>query len=143
MPYRVDARMSGRHPFEIFTMTLAFATGLPTLLGIQERPSSVMTYLPHIVALLWAIVLTVGSAGALVGVWWKERATGLILEQLGLGLVGLGSVVYAGVAIGRGIFLIPVGIVAGFGLSCLWRYFQLQSIVDSVQAEELRRKGPS
>jgi hypothetical protein len=81
---------------------------------------------------------------ALVGVYWKNRAKGLILEQLGLVLVGVMSLGWVACAIyyqGWGAGL-PGAIVGGFGLSCLRRYFQLQQIINAVEREEQRRNPP-
>lgn len=134
-PYRVDARLSGRHPFELFTLYLAFLSGLPTVIGLAPRPGTINDALPHWMAVGWAICLTVGSATALAGIYWKARGTGLILEQLGLAATGLASIVYAATAmydIGLAAST-AAAIVGGFGISCLWRYKQLQDIIEEAR----------
>lgn len=146
-PYRTDPRMSGRHPFEIFTLFLALVTSLPVLFGVTPAPGTIRAVLPPVVAFIWALTLCVGSLVALVGVWWKERATGLIMEQLGLACVGVVCIIYfvvALVAVGWST-TIPMGIVLGFGLSCLWRWRDLQRSINEVYAWEQsrhRRGGP-
>jgi len=139
-PYRVDARLSGRHPFEIFVLYLAFLTALPTMLGIAPAPGSVREALPTWVTIGWAAALCLGSGVALFGVYWKERATGLICEQLGLAMVGVASLVYCFCVlyvIGPD-SMIAVAIVGGFGISCLRRYWQIQHILDQVHEAEKR-----
>lgn len=137
-PYRVDARLSGRHPFELYILYLAFITSLPILLRIAPAPGSVREALPALVPTVWALTLAGGSAVALVGIYWRERATGLILEQLGLALVGVASLIYCvsvlyvvGSSAG-----FTVAIVGGFGVSCLRRYWQIQRILDDVHRVE-------
>jgi hypothetical protein len=145
MPYRTDASMAGRHPFEIFTLILGFITGLPRLLGVTPAPNSITAVLPPVLVLAWSFVLVAGCGVALTGVWWRNRAIGLVLEQLGLAFVGVACIVYSGVAI---IALgpnasIPVGIVAAFGVSCLVRWRQIQRTIDFVYGEEKRQRRRS
>jgi hypothetical protein len=139
-PYRVDARLSGRHPFEIFALYLAFLTSLPIVLGITPQPGSIRSALPPWLSFTWATVLLAGSGVAIFGIYWRERATGLICEQLGLALVGVGSLIYCAcvlyvVGAGAGF---TVAIVGGFGISCLRRYWQIQSVLDDVHEVEKR-----
>lgn len=141
MPYRVDARMTGRHPFELFLLALAFASGLPALIGATPEPGSIEAALPSWGAFLWSLTLVVGSGSALVGIYLRDRATGLIVEQLGLAFVGVAAVVYSGIilyVIGVGA-LFSAGITFAFGVSCLVRWRDIQNIIDAVHEEEKRR----
>jgi hypothetical protein len=145
MPYRTDASMAGRHPFEIFTLILGLVSGLPRLLGVTPAPNSITSLLPPVLVLAWSAVLVIGCATALTGVWWRNRAIGLILEQLGLAFVGVACIVYSGVAL---ISLgpnasIPISIVGAFGVSCLVRWRQIQRTIDFVYGEEKRRRRRS
>lgn len=137
MPYRRDARLSGRHPFELFSLVLGLATGLPITIGVAPEPGTINEVLPDVLAYAWACTLTVGSLVALAGVFWKDRGLGLILEQLGLAFVGLMCLVYGGAAVyvvGETAYF-PAGLVASFGAACLWRYRQLQGIINNAQAQ--------
>ena len=140
MPYRVDARLSGRHPFETYTLYLAILTSVPSLLSITPRPGSISDVLPDPVAFAWNAFLLLGAVLALAGIYWRERATGLVMEQLGLGLVGVTSLIYVACVL----FILGLSgalacaIVGGFGISCLRRYWQIQAIVDSVAEVEKR-----
>jgi hypothetical protein len=139
-PYRVDARMSGRHPFELYILYLAFLTGLPVLIGLAPRPGSINAVMPAWMAFGWSAGLVGGALVTLLGVYWKERATGLIAEQLGLALVGVMSLAYSiCVLYVAGMnSAIPAAIIAGFGISCIRRYFQLQEVIDAVHEAEKR-----
>lgn len=150
MPYRSDPMQAGRHPFELFTLLLALLTGLPTVLGAIPRPGTIEDALPNLVPLVWSWVLFLGALCALVGIYWWDRATGLILEQLGLAFVGLASIVYAGCLVWettdavdlRQDALIAAAIVFGFGASCVRRYFQIQQTLDATyEVQERRKKG--
>ncbi len=145
MPYRTDASMAGRHPFEIFTLILGFITGLPRLFGAIPAPNSITALLPPVLVLAWSFVLVAGCGVALAGVWWRSRAIGLILEQLGLAFVGVACLVYSSVAlISLGLNAsIPIGIVAAFGVSCLVRWRQIQRTIDFVYGEEKRQRRRS
>jgi CHASE2 domain-containing sensor protein len=139
----VDARFSGRHPFELFTLFLCVITALPTVLRLTPAPSSINMALPHWLVIAWSITLLVGSVAALLGVYWRDRRTGLITEQFGLAVTGAAALIYAGciIAVGTG-GVIPAGIVGGFGLACLWRWKDLQRIIDEAVAyERLRSRG--
>lgn len=138
MPYRADARLAGRHPFEVFTLYLAFLTGLPTVLDLAPRPGSVDAELPLAVAVGWSFVLTLGAMLALMGIYWKDRITGLIMEQLGIGFVGVAAAIYVGTAlyaIGWAA-AIPGAVLGGFALSCGWRYRQIQRTLNIAKIEQ-------
>ena len=121
-----DARPSSPHPFELFTLGLCVLAGLPLLFG-DARPGSIAELLTDVQGDLWGGMLVFGAFTCLTGIFWPNRITGIVLEQVGLVAVGLASLFYAVVV------LVSVGLtgayatlyVVGFGLSCLWRYFQL------------------
>lgn len=143
-PYRVDARMAGRHPFELFTIYLAIVTSIPTVLGIVPQPGTLRTVMPPWMSAGWAWTLLVGSLLTLVGIYWKDRILGLIGEQLGLALVGVASVAYAicVVYVAGADAVITASLIGGFGASCLRRYFQIQQTLNAVHEAERRRHHP-
>jgi len=142
MPYRSDPLQAGRHPFELFTLYLALLTGLPTVLGVIPPPGTVQEALPDIVQTAWAWVLFLGALTAIAGVYWKDRATGLIAEQLGLAFAGVASLAYTGCALWvAGIeAAVPAALVAGFGVSCIRRYFDIQQTLDATHEVQVRRE---
>jgi hypothetical protein len=137
VPYTTDARFSGRHPFQIFILFLILLVSVPVLFGVAARPGSITQILPPPAGLIWSMVLAAGSGAALHGVYWKNRAKGLIVEQLGLGLVGMASGVY-GIAImlagptGSGV---AAALTIGLAGACFWRYFQIQKLLNRVKLE--------
>jgi hypothetical protein len=129
--------VSGRHPYEIFMMVMALATGLPTVLGVTPTPGSLNSLVDPLAAHIWGISLTVGAATALLGVVWPQPAdtklmsvTALGLEQIGLVTVGCAGVFYAAtLALTPTASMIGIGIVAAFGAASLWRAWQLQRLL--------------
>lgn len=144
MPYRHDPQQAGRHPFELFTLYLALLTALPTVLGVVPQPGTMRAVLPGFVVAIWAWILLVGSIVTLAGIYWKDRGTGLITEQLGLALVGASTLLYAGVllAVAGEPAVITGAILGGFGASCLLRYYQIQQTVDRVHSTVKAIHGP-
>ncbi len=142
MPYRTDPLEAGRHPFELFTLYLAFLTTFPTVVGVIPVPGTVADVLPDVIQTVWAWTLFLGALIALVGVYWRERASGLIAEQLGLAFAGLASVVYSGCAIWSAgeAALVPAALVGGFGVSCIRRYFDIQQTLDATHEVQKRRE---
>jgi hypothetical protein len=101
--------------------------------------------LPKGLIFAWGVALTVGALLTLVGSFSNQKLKGLLVEQIGLALVGVAAVLYACVALvtlgfssGAGV---PAAIVGAFGLSCLWRWVQIQRFIKSVaDAAEAYRK---
>lgn len=141
-PYRVDARLSGRHPFEIFTLFLMFITSFPTVLGIAPPPGSINASMPPWMVFTWSCVLLAGSTTALIGIYMRNRGIGLLTEQFGLAVVGVAACIYAGAVavVGFG-GPVSVAIVLGFGVSCLVRWYQIQKAVNGVIHWEQERKA--
>lgn len=133
---------SGRHPFELFVLFLGLVVGSPLLWG-APTPGSTTELLGPVWARAWAWILVTGCLVALMGVWWTwwswlsrwlfrldlRTSTGLLIEQVGLVAVGVGTLIYAvGVVTADGETgrFIPAGLVAGLGLACWWRAGQIQ-----------------
>lgn len=143
MPYRVDARLTGRHPFELYLLYLTFLTALPTLLGIAPRPGSITHAMPEWLAFSWSLTLTGGAGIALAGIYWFRRDLGLIMEQLGLALTSISCLVYAAVLLSQtGISsLFPFAILAGYGVSCLVRVRHIQRFFNRAVLVQEQNKG--
>ena len=141
MPYRVDDRKLGRHPFELFILYLCVVSSIPTILGLSPEPGSVEDALPAWLATTWSWTLFLGSVITVAGIYWKNRASGLIAEQLGLLVTGVAAIIYVGCAltiVGSAVQQ-PAGIIAGFGIACLLRAHDLQGTIDKVHREQVRR----
>jgi hypothetical protein len=87
-----------RHPFQVLLMLALVVLGLSSLL--LNPPGSVNALLPDFGRYLWAAVTFIGGGGTVVAAALRDRATGLLLERITLGLVAVGAPVY-GVAVLR------------------------------------------
>jgi hypothetical protein len=145
---RVRRLDSARNPFELLLLVLGLVSGLPLLWG-APAPGSAAELLGPVLVHVWAYMLVLGCLTALAGVWWTWPArwihhlhpravTGLLIEQVGLVAVGVGTLVY-GIGIvaldsqGRGL---AAGISFGYGLACFWRAGQIQHWVRAAIFEQ-------
>lgn len=124
MPSYADPFRAGRHPFQRYTLALCIIGTLPLLFG-EPTSGSIEASLPAVVVWAWGLLLTLGCAVTLFGVFWPLRepitprsfVTALFLERLGLAIVWPTAFVYAGiivVATGWSGFLVAM-LVVGFG----------------------------
>lgn len=139
---------STRHPFEVFLLALSVLSGLPVLIA-GTAPDSITDALNDWAARAWGGGLAIGGAIALLGIYLtrprphatKISVTGLVVEQVGLVVVGGACLVYAAAVLlyfglqGVG----PAGIVLAYGVSCGWRWLQIQRLM--ILEHALRREG--
>ena len=133
---------SGRNPFELFVLGFSILVGAPLLWGAPP-PGSTTELLGPTLAHVWAWILVVGCATALLGVFWpgafrcpRATGTGLLIEQVGLVAVGVGDLLYAIAVVVILGPLVPAGIVGGFGLACWWRAWLIQRWVRAAIREQ-------
>lgn len=110
-----------RHPFQFWAMVGASFAGIAYMVGWADSSAwSVLTpdwAIKGMGLLLWAT----GST-ALIGAWWPDRISGLLLERIALASLSAGCVLHAGVlAYMTGLtytmavtFTFSVGIAAGW-----------------------------
>ena len=120
-------------PRAVFVLGLAVASGLPLML-FRVQPGSIERLMPTWVVFLWGLFLVIGSALSLVGMSMARKdkeSDGAIVEQIGSVAVGAATVFYAASQ------LFAVGaeaawgasIILAFGISCFWRWYQLQKLI--------------
>jgi hypothetical protein len=114
-----------RHGLVVFLLALCVMSGLGLLFG-EPAAGSLEAALDHQVVVGWAILLTLGSTSALLGMFWQgDVRTGLVAKRLGYAALTFASLIYAIVIIGtfgREATLIG-GILLGFAYACFhtWR----------------------
>jgi hypothetical protein len=134
------ARLSDRHPFEVYLLALTLLASVPASFGLAPAPATIRVQLDPTMARVWAISLTVGAVTALVGLSWKRpkhglSVNGLLLEQVGLTFVGAATVFYAACAfysVGLSI-IIPVGTVLAFGVASFRQAWKIHRILKVLQ----------
>ena len=118
-----DPLTAGRHPFQVYLLSLALVSGIVQLIG-SEPPSTLEDNLPETVVLIWSWMLVIGAFLGLSGSLWRKRsyATGLTVERIGLFATGVSAIIYGGFILTLGVPGIVAGaITAGFGWACLIR----------------------
>lgn len=129
MPHRIGIHAASRYPADpraIFILALLILIGLPLII-VGARPDSVAALLPRWGAALWGFALVGGSITTLYGMS-KQTVDGVITEQIGSVATGVASLIYAVCIgfIGGETALVAAAYATGFGLSCFWRWGQLQ-----------------
>lgn len=124
MPSYADPFRVGRHPFQRYLLIVAIVGSVPLLFG-EPTSGSIEASLPPAVVLGWGVILTLGCATTLVGIYWPLRepitprsfVTALFLERIGLALVWPTALVYAGIIVLVTGFsgMLVASLVAGFG----------------------------
>jgi hypothetical protein len=126
-------------PRALFILSLCVFVGVP-LIFANATPGTIAAKLDAVWVVVWGLMLSAGSLLALVGAL-RQTVNGVILEQVGSVSVGFACVIY-GTAIWLAIGVagsVPIVIVAGWGVSCFWRWGQLQGYLRDV--ERLARKA--
>lgn len=144
---------SSRNSFELYLLFLGLISGLPLLWGGGPPPMSAAALLSPVELKVWACLLVGGCGVALVGVWWTwwawlarfnsgirpSLATGLLLEQVGMVSVAVGTMIFAYAIVAVGGSPLLAGIVLGFGLACATRAVRIRRWVRAT----IRRNGES
>jgi hypothetical protein len=120
--YPVDPRV-------VFILAFSVFTGL-TALVLDQGPQSLESQMPKWGVVVWGAVLMTGSIIALWGVA-RQTLNGILTEQVGSIMVGSATIFYSVVAtmvVGWGAVQ-TVGIVFAWGLACILRWFQLQTLI--------------
>lgn len=118
--HTTDDLAASRHPFETYLLALAFVSGLPLIFG-QRNSGSIEATLPPLLVDAWGAMLVLGSALALLGLYWRgHEFTALVLERSGLVGVGGAAAVYAtSVVLGVGLDgLFSACIIGAFAGAC-------------------------
>jgi hypothetical protein len=122
-------------PFEVVGLTAATLIGLIALFS-DVVPSSIKDTLPVPFQYGWAITLFAGSLIALIGVVFGG-GRGVFFEQIGVFAAGAACLVYSAAVITwrpEVSTLMSFGMVAAYGLACMWRFGQLIRLVREAQA---------
>ncbi len=108
-----------RNPLE-FVLCVVLANGLmPVMLGLEPLPGS-LAKVPTPFGQLSAALIVLGAVGVMVGILWRGRDVGLLIQQAAMWFLGVGLTFY-GVAVwdasgweaGRVPILLSFGIAAG------------------------------
>lgn len=130
-------RLNDRHPYEIYLLVFTVISTAPGALGIIDVPRSIAGQLTGWQADMWVWGLFIGSLIALAGLAWKRppypRITvdGLLLEAVGLVIVGGATIFYAGAVINTGgtNALYAAGVTLAFGAASIAQALKIRRIL--------------
>lgn len=115
-------------PRAVFVLALCIFAGVPLIFGLTDS-GSLDAYLPKWAIAIWGLLLVGGAAGSLVGMA-RQTPLGILVEQVGSVVVGVGTIYYALATIfAFHVFTPSTAITLAWGLSCFWRWGQLEVLV--------------
>lgn len=117
------------HAFEVIFLLMVLLSTVRLAAGFAPAPNTTAALLDPALLRIWAAMLGGGSLLALAGIFWPGRvATSLVLEQVGLILVGGAVAIYIWGTFGRvaASSSMPLAIVSGVGLASLVRVLQIR-----------------
>lgn len=150
MPYTAITRDS-RHPFELLLLVAGVVTG-SSALASGLWPNSLEQALFDWMQPVWGSLLGGGALVALLGIWMRNRATGVLLEQVGLTAFGSACSVYGGALL---VYNFPNSLVVSIfflliAVACVWQYLRIERAIKAaiargqiVKARRERRGGIS
>jgi hypothetical protein len=120
-----------RNPLELCFCAVLVITCMPIMLRLAPLPGS-LDRVPTPFGQLAAALIVIGAAGVVIGILWKNRDTGLLLQQAAMWFLGIGLLFY-GVAVweasGWGPARVAIGLSLGISLGCFARIIQFQIYV--------------
>lgn len=82
-----------RSSLQSYFLGLIVVTGVLIATGISRNPAIAEMGEPY--ATIWGICLSVGAATALIGGYWREQLTGMLIERSGILLLGGSAALWA------------------------------------------------
>lgn len=133
-----------RQPFEVCTLGGVALYGIPLLTGDDSIPASLTKALSGPGQVIWGVVLVVGAVLTIVGIYWRERSLGVLLEQIGLVSVGFTTILYSAALWIFATASADLGAIvfASIGIACFVRWFNTSRIMKKarlVKAQEEAR----
>lgn len=128
--------LPGKSGDEIFLMVLCVITALPVVFGRVAPPGSIEALLEPWLVQAWSFVLLIGALVVLTAFMFKDRVTGMIVEQFGSVCLGVAATLYAiaiFVASYRQGGAIPAAIIFGFALARFYQAYDYQKTLKKVQ----------
>lgn len=134
-----DPMGEARNPLQVYLLTVALISGIGFLLGTATS-GSIQDQLTPLARYGWGLMLTIGSASALGGMFWQgDPRNGLLVKRFGfVGLTGASVIYGASLIVSAGLegFLVAFS-VFGFALACGERAWRINQVI----AKVVRRTG--
>ena len=115
-----------RHPLVVFLLGWAAFVGLGGALALMlSDPRLPGGLLPWWVDVAWYLLLGLGAVLVLVGTWWRDALTGVLIARAGYWPTGAGGIIYA-LLLGLTDQARSGIIICGFSIACVWRAMQIR-----------------
>ena len=110
-----------RHPFQFWVMVALCLNGVQNFIAAGSPALAAMV--DPFYHKVWALTLALGCATALVGAFWRDRITGLLMERIGLVAIGVATPTYAVAFLVQAgpAMSVPATIASSAGIAALWR----------------------
>jgi hypothetical protein len=130
-----------RNPLAVYLLLLCFVSGVGMVTG-NTTARAVEDGVDPLVAFTWGMILLLGSAATLLGMYWPgDIRAGLLMKRTGMFCVGVAAVIYGfvvGISVGTG-GLLAGGTIVGFGVACFAQFniinHRIQSIIHITKVE--------
>lgn len=110
-------------PDTLFLMGLCVLSGITQLL----TPQNLLVNVPFYVSVAWSVLLTLGSATTLAGIFWKNLPVGSLIEGAGRSMLWPASFAYGLVLIYDGDVRTAI-LTLAFGIICLFRALYIKKV---------------
>lgn len=116
------------NPMEVYLLGLCAISGATQLLALLAGTPPTTIVVPMWLNVIWYVLLLVGGVTGVVGAFWRDTLTGLLVLRAAVWPVGHTALGYAAVLAWKGQWMSAV-VVAVFGVACLWRYVKISRFV--------------
>ena len=129
--------LPGRNIDDVFIMTLCLCVAFPILLGFAPAPGTLEEVMPQWQVFLWAASLAFGAFIVLLSFLFKDRITGMVIEQIGSVCLASAAFLYSAAlftneqSMERGAAF-SASIIAGFGVTRVIHFIQHQKTLKKV-----------
>jgi hypothetical protein len=127
-----------------------FILGLCVLAGItittHQNDSFIIQKMGEPWSSLWGVSLVLGAGIALLGGFWKNRITGMLIERAGILLLGLASFIWPVIVISivgyDGLFSAATTLTFSITCGFQWKYINqhMKNIFLAIEEEQERQK---
>lgn len=124
MPFSKQLGIVRYPPDTLFLLFLCVVSGITQLLN----PGDALPTLPNWLSISWSVTLTFGSVTSLVGIFWKDRPVGFLIEESGRHMLWPACFAYALFLATFGKFGMSPVLVVAFGVTCLFRALYLKRV---------------
>jgi hypothetical protein len=109
---------------------------------VEPTSTSLEQALPEVLVNVWYALMTVGSTVCLLGIFWRDAVSGLLIERAGMFSLCSAGLVYTVALISAGGWraVAAASFVLAFGVACAVRAVDIGRILVRIKALQLVRE---